>query len=287
MRPRVPGAARRFRALALLALVPGCAGPPQARPIAWVGLPSMARELGLKAAYDEAPRVVLTGAGMRVALSPGSRLAVVNGRSEWLEAAPRWRSGILQVPASFVSRLKERAAAIRRAPEPLGPVASGSPWPAAWRIPASAPKRAWRYVVIHHSGTLTGSAAEFDAAHKARGWDGLGYHFVIGNGARRRGDESADGEVEVGERWVLQKQGAHAKNYEFNQHGVGVCLVGDFERRYPTPRQMEALKALVRFLVQECGIPPSQIYGHRDVRAGGTDCPGRHFPMEAFKREFR
>ena len=44
--------------------------------------------------------------------------------------------------------------------------ATGSEQPTAQEIRAwsvSVPRRAWRYIVIHHSGTSAGSAAQFDA----------------------------------------------------------------------------------------------------------------------------
>ena len=61
-------------------------------------------------------------------------------------------------------------------------------------------------------------------------WDELGYHFVIGNGTH-----TGDGQVEVGSRWGKQKHGAHCKtpdNY-YNDHGIGICLVGNFENSNP------------------------------------------------------
>src|SRR4030042_5047286 len=83
-------------------------------------------------------------------------------------------------------------------------------------------KPRWHTIVVHHSGTVQGSAAAFDAYHRQRGWDGLGYHFVIGNGTL-----SSDGCIETGYRWWEQRDGAHAK--EHNKKTVGICLVGDFK----------------------------------------------------------
>src|SRR6478609_6143126 len=51
--------------------------------------------------------------------------------------------------------------------------------PAAWVPLSTAQKRSWTWIVIHHSATPTGDMAEFDKAHRAKGWDGVGYHFVI------------------------------------------------------------------------------------------------------------
>jgi N-acetyl-anhydromuramyl-L-alanine amidase AmpD len=139
----------------------------------------------------------------------------------------------------------------------------------------------WTHVVVHHSATAAGGARRFDSYHRhGNGWDELGYHFVIGNGT-----DTPDGYVEVGSRWHKQKHGAHCKtpdNY-FNDHGVGICLVGDFTRSRPTPRQMESLARLVKFLGDQCGIPPGRVTTHHAVKHS-TQCPGRFFEMQALQR---
>ncbi len=138
-------------------------------------------------------------------------------------------------------------------------------------------RQAWKYIVIHHSATDEGNAATFDRFHKERGWRGVGYDFVIGNG-----NGSPDGLVEVTFRWEEQIVGAHAGDPEYNEYGIGICLVGDFDSGYPTPRQMQALVALVNELQERCGIPAGNVYMHRQVRPGGTHCPGRNFPWYDF-----
>ena len=137
---------------------------------------------------------------------------------------------------------------------------------------------AWRYLVIHHSASDLGSAAIFHRAHIARGWDGLGYHFVIGNGTA-----SGDGEVEVGYRWRDQARGAHAGNNEYNEHGIGICLVGNLENTAATARQMASLRSLVSYLMGRYNISGQGIIGHRNVPGKSTDCPGRNFNLDAFR----
>ncbi|MFW6189181.1 MAG: N-acetylmuramoyl-L-alanine amidase [Planctomycetota bacterium] len=161
------------------------------------------------------------------------------------------------------------------APEPVsGPVTSRArPRRLEGRL-GTPLKRNWKYVIIHHSGTDTGSEASFDRYHREhKGWRGVGYDFVIGNG---RG--SRDGLVEVTFRWEQQTTGAHANSDEYNRYGIGICLVGNFDRDRPTARQMDALVALVNYLQRRCDIPTEHIYGHRHVRPGGTHCPGHNFP---------
>jgi hypothetical protein len=131
----------------------------------------------------------------------------------------------------------------------------------------------WHYIVIHHSATDSGNAAQFDAAHKKKGWDGLAYDFVIGNGS-----SSPDGAVEVGYRWREQKRGAHAGNDLMNIEGVGICLVGDFTQTRPTEAQMRSLSRLCNFLSNYCSIPRENFRLHGEFR--DTACPGPLFPRD-------
>jgi hypothetical protein len=132
---------------------------------------------------------------------------------------------------------------------------------------------AWRYIVIHHSATDNGNAASFDRLHRlVRHWDELGYHFVIGNG-----NGCADGAVEIGPRWFKQKWGAHCggtPNNEYNEFGIGICLVGDFRQHMPTDGQLAAVLRLTRYLTKRYHIPPERIIGHRQAPGASTECPG-------------
>ncbi len=154
------------------------------------------------------------------------------------------------------------------APAPKTVAAGTLRIPTSWVPPTRS--RPWQYVVVHHSATNSGGAAEFDAMHRGKGWDELGYHFVIGNGS-----STPDGLVEVGPRWAMQKQGAHAKTDDnrFNEVGVGICLVGDFENQPPSQRQLQSLAVLTAYLMDTYQIPANRVIGHDDTKA--TACPGR------------
>jgi hypothetical protein len=158
------------------------------------------------------------------------------------------------------------------APRPTG-LYSDQPTAAesrSWSVPL---RRPWHYIVIHHSASDAGNAAVFNSWHLKKGWDGLGYDFVIGNG-----NGCGDGTVEVGFRWTEQKRGAHAGNDLMNEQGVGICLVGDFTKTRPTSAQMKALSRLCNFLSSYCGIPRENFRTHGDVRQ--TTCPGPLFPRD-------
>jgi len=138
-----------------------------------------------------------------------------------------------------------------------------------WYIAGS---REWKYIVVHHSASTASSAAIFDKAHRGRGWDELGYHFVIDNG---RG--GPDGRIETGSRWRKQKWGAHTggtPNNEYNNHGIGICLVGNYVSSTPSRAQLTSLRRLVESLMNDYGIPRSKVIGHRDAPNTSTQCPG-------------
>jgi hypothetical protein len=149
--------------------------------------------------------------------------------------------------------------------------------PLAWT--PKAPARPWKWIVIHHSASPAGSASVFDKEHKAKGWDGVGYHFVIGNGTN-----SGDGQVEVTARWPVQKWGAHAKTMDnrFNEYGIGICLVGNFDSTRPTAAQLKSLTRLTAYLMQAYHISPQNVVGHRDTKA--TECPGRFVNVAAIRQ---
>ena len=124
-----------------------------------------------------------------------------------------------------------------------------------------------RRIIVHHSSSDTGSARQFHDWHLARGWAGVGYHYVIGNG-----DGAGDGEIQIG-RLALY-QGAHCRGH--NDDSIGICLVGSFVSRYPSEAQMKALIELLATLCHIYKLDPLSglhISGHKDWN--DTDCPGK------------
>ena len=161
-------------------------------------------------------------------------------------------------------------------PTPIRPVTPTQSVPAEW-IP-SVPQNQWYWIVIHHSATPTGSAAAFNKMHQDKGWDELGYHFVIGNGT-----ETHDGQIEVGPRWAKQKWGAHTKTLgnQYNLHGIGICLVGNFDVTHPSQAQLKSLERLIAYLMKTYHIPADRVIGHGDAKP--TDCPGRFMPVATIR----
>lgn len=216
--------------------------------------------------------------GLLLAVAQGCVTSDASTRSS--SAAPAKQPVIADAqPYVPASQIKPNAVDIPAAPVVTVPQvqARRSTHVAGSWTPPVAP-RAWRYIVIHHSATDGGNAKAFDAGHKANGWDELGYHFVIGNGSG-----SGDGQIEVGPRWLKQKYGAHAKTPDerYNNFGIGICLVGNFQNGKPSPKQIEALSRLVAWLMETYDIPASQVLGHRDTKQ--TACPGKFTDVAAIR----
>ncbi|MFL6590002.1 MAG: N-acetylmuramoyl-L-alanine amidase [Chthoniobacterales bacterium] len=139
----------------------------------------------------------------------------------------------------------------------------------------------WKFIIVHNSGTRQGSAKVFDYYHRRvrRMKNGLAYHFVIGNGTSTR-----NGQIEIGERWTRQIRGGHVHSDYMNNMGLGICLVGDFNRDQPTRAQLDACEELIKYLQERCG--KMQVRPHREVNPPrwATDCPGDVFPYGWFGR---
>jgi N-acetyl-anhydromuramyl-L-alanine amidase AmpD len=143
-------------------------------------------------------------------------------------------------------------------------------------------KSRWKYIVIHHSATRKGNASIMDRYHRNHRHmkNGLAYHFVIDNGTSGR----KDGQVEVGRRWREQIPGGHVRQQWLNNCGIGICLVGNFNKQYVSRAQFESLVKLVDRLRKTYGIPISNIRGHGDFGGECTVCPGKRFPMSKLKK---
>lgn len=142
----------------------------------------------------------------------------------------------------------------------------------------------WQYIIVHHSATAKGNAGIFDAYHRKRGMqNGLAYHFVINNGSYG----TSDGGVEVGSRWEKQLHGGHCRQDWVNQHGIGICLVGDFSKSRPSTKQIRSLVSLIEELQNKYNIPRKHIAGHSYVKGEQSECPGKYFPWRDFYAQLK
>ena len=178
----------------------------------------------------------------------------------------------------------------RRNPGPtLASVASEPPAAELQPGAAAVEQGRWTSIVIHHSGQPGGTPESIEREHRGYGYASLGYHFLIGNGAGLE-----DGAIHAGPRWHRQQPGAHVAARsegatpdadELNRTSIGICLVGNGNRREFTARQIRELIALVRRLQWELDIPGSAVHLHSDLAE--VESPGALFPIGAFTEAIR
>ncbi len=119
-------------------------------------------------------------------------------------------------------------------------------------------------IIIHCSATQEGkdfTVQDIDRWHRQRGWNGIGYHFVI----------YRDGSIHAGRQ--LQRVGAHCKGH--NANSIGVCYIGGLSKDGKpkdtrTAAQKKALMELVSKLRQE--YPLATVHGHNEFAAKACPC---------------
>lgn len=118
-------------------------------------------------------------------------------------------------------------------------------------------------IIVHCSATPEGrnvAVADIDRWHRERGFDGIGYHYVV----------YIDGSVHEGR--PLNKVGAHCKGH--NAHSIGICYIGgvDLNGKPKDTRTLAQKDALVNLLMRlKRRFPKAVIRGHRDFAAKA--CP--------------
>ena len=119
--------------------------------------------------------------------------------------------------------------------------------------------RAIQKIVVHHSASPQVSLEKIDEWHRERGFNQIGYHFVI----------QAGGFVRLGRK--VETMGAHCKGH--NSDSIGVCVVGSFENGDPVHgSQWVALVSLVGDLLRQYDLSVRDVYGHKELVV--TLCPG-------------
>lgn len=123
-----------------------------------------------------------------------------------------------------------------------------------------------KYIVVHCSDSPNNrvdlrldTAGDIHRWHKKKGWDGLGYHFVIDeNGNTANGRPIFP---DTGEFW----QGAHVKAH--NHESIGICLIG---KEYFHPEQLNTLRDQIDYL--HTIWPEAALVGHYQLDRDKT-CP--------------
>ena len=144
-------------------------------------------------------------------------------------------------------------------------------------------KRTIKYIVVHCTATPEGrehTAQDIDRWHKAKGWRGIGYNYVI----------RLDGTIEAGRD--VDEVPAHVVGY--NKSSIGIVYVGGVSSPPPSPKERELVppsgvrgighpkdtrterqKESLIYLLKELKklYPNAQILGHRDFAGVNKACP--------------
>ena len=113
--------------------------------------------------------------------------------------------------------------------------------------------------------TVNEQVKEVDRWHRDRGFNSVGYHYLVGRG----------GEVVQGR--PVEAVGAHARGS--NKSTIGIALFGgfgsdadDLATDHFTPLQLAAAYELIRKLQQQYNIKNENVIGHNKISA--KSCPG-------------
>lgn len=117
-----------------------------------------------------------------------------------------------------------------------------------------------KYLQIHHSASPrdTTTFDDIERWHRARGWNGCGYNYVI------------DGQGKV---YIGRDEGSQlAACPGHNKDSIAICVCGNFEEEKPNQPQLVRLRLMVSNLRND--YPGIQLVGHNELKA--TACPGKN-----------
>jgi len=108
------------------------------------------------------------------------------------------------------------------------------------------------YLIVHHSMASENQTVQsIENYHLDLGWEGVGYQYLINF---------------LGEIWKGRPEyyhGAHCKEQGMNTKSIGICLIGNFDKKLPTEAQIISLKALMKDIQARYNIPNNKIVPHR------------------------
>lgn len=119
-------------------------------------------------------------------------------------------------------------------------------------------------IIVHCTATPNGrdiSAAEIDRAHRSRGFESIGYHYVV----------RLDGSIERGRQ--IECIGAHCLGH--NDRSIGIAYVGGLdETGKPADTRTESQRqSIIRLLTElKRSYPETTIHGHNEFAAKACPC---------------
>lgn len=126
-------------------------------------------------------------------------------------------------------------------------------------------------IIIHHTaGNDTADVKAIRRMHtNGNGWQDIGYHFLIHRIPMKKEFLTSNGRS-------TQFQGAHTKGA--NSNSIGVSIAGNYQRNQLPIEARTELINLLKKLVAEYKLNPSQISYHK--KESPSLCPGKFFIPE-------
>ena len=169
-------------------------------------------------------------------------------------------------------------------------------WNSVIRASAPLQKGRWNYIIVYQSGSQSGNSAELSEGKDVGGiirpqnagntTQGANFHFVVDN--TRNGIGNPDGYVQRGLAWQEQLSTSPyfswpyltPHHYSAYANAVGVCIIGDINRKNYSASQIRSTVSLVRALERHLNIPSSCVKLQWEIRGQATA------RERAFGREF-
>lgn len=121
-------------------------------------------------------------------------------------------------------------------------------------------------IIIHHSASAreTTTVSQIKRWHLDRGWDHIGYHYVIHpNGATSQ---------------VLTPKREGYGVYGKNTHSIHICVIGNYETELLSTGALGALQTLLAKLCRKYNLYSWNVLGHKTAAMPShpTACPGKY-----------
>ena len=108
----------------------------------------------------------------------------------------------------------------------------------------------------------------------SRPWKDIGYHWLV--------ERFPDGVPSVVQGRDMMMHGAHCREQGMNRRGIGVCVIGNFDKAPPPEDIFEKAAFHVSWLCRMYRVPIENIKGHTEY-ATYKSCPGKLFDMDYFR----
>lgn len=129
-----------------------------------------------------------------------------------------------------------------------------------------------RKIIIHCTDSEWGDVEAVRSWHQSRGWDDIGYHFLIGNAypqyeniKQRKPQPDHDGAILEGRK--INHIGAHTLGQNLDSIGIALVGVNTFSKA-----QIVSLVNLLKLLLNRYHLQKKDVYGHYEFDSRKS-CP--------------